>query len=89
MDTGNWNIGGSAGAYALARRPHLPFATPPVVVWLPATLVGLAMLLPLVYLFVRSAGATHEARDLLFRLRTLLILTRSVVLVVMVDGIRD
>ncbi len=87
MDTGTRKTNGPVGAYALVRRPHLPFAPPPVIVWLPATLVGLAMLLPLAYLFVRSAGASEEAWDLLFRLRTLQILTRSVVLVVMVTSI--
>ena len=58
-----------------------------MVVWVPAALVGLAMLLPLAYLFVRSAGASQEAWDLLFRLRTLQILGRTVVLVALVTGI--
>ena len=54
---------------------------PPLVVWLPALLIGTAMLLPLAYLVIRAAGATEEAWSLLLRPRTAQILGRSVLLV--------
>ncbi len=60
------------------------FARIPVAVWLPALLVGLVMALPLVYIVVRGIGATDEAWDLLFRLRTAETLLRTVTLVVTV-----
>lgn len=44
---------------------------PPALVWLPAALIAVVMLLPLVYLVVRAAGAGSETLDLLFRGRTL------------------
>lgn len=52
----------------------------------PALLVALAMALPLIYLVIRGAGASSEAWDLLFRMRTVQILGRSVLLVVVVTG---
>ena len=52
----------------------------------PAVLVGLAMLLPIVYLVIRGAGATSEAWELLFRLRTLHTLARTSLLIVVVTG---
>ena len=78
---------GVESAYALpgGRRSRLP--TPPFTIWVPALLVGLAMLLPLAYLVVRSAGATHEAWELLFRLRTASILGRSALLVLTVTTV--
>lgn len=60
---------------------------PPVVLWLPALAVGVAMLLPLVYLVVRGTEASEEAWDLLLRWRTVHILGRSVLLVAAVTGI--
>ena len=45
------------------------------------------MLLPVAYLIVRSAGATHEAWELLFRLRTAYILGRSALLVLAVTAV--
>ncbi len=62
------------------RRRYGRLSSPPIVVWLPSLLVGLAMLLPLAYLIIRSAGATQEAWALLLRPRTLHILGRSVLL---------
>ena len=50
-------------------------------VWGPAVLVGLAMLLPLFYLLVRSMGASAEAWDLLFRAHTLHTLGRTALLI--------
>ena len=60
--------------------------SPPLVLLVPAALVGLAMALPLVYLVIRSVGASSEAWELLFRLRTAQILGRSVLLVAVVTG---
>ena len=61
-------------------------APPPLVVWLPALLVGLALLLPLAYLLVRGSAATGEAWSLLFRPRTAQILARSALLALTVTS---
>ena len=53
----------------------------------PAVLVGLAMLLPIAYLVIRGAGATTEAWELLFRVRTLHIIGRTTLLVLVVTGV--
>lgn len=53
---------------------------PPVVVLVPALLVGAAMLLPLVYLVIRGSGASDEAWRLLFRAQTLYTLARTLLL---------
>ena len=53
---------------------------------IPAVLVGLAMLLPIAYLVIRGAGATTEAWELLFRVRTLHTLARTTLLIVVVTG---
>ena len=68
---------GMGGAPNRQRRP-------PFVFWAPALLVSLAMVLPLVYLVERSLGGGGEVVDLLLRQRTLEILFRSAVLVVVV-----
>ena len=65
---------------AEARRPR----SVPMVVSAPALLVGLAMMLPLVYLVVRSTGATGEAWDLLLSSRTAQTMGRTVLLMVTV-----
>jgi iron(III) transport system permease protein len=54
---------------------------PPLFVSLPALLIAIAMALPLLYLVIRSAGASSEAWDLLLRPRTAQILGRSMLLV--------
>ena len=59
---------------------------PPLSLLIPAGLVALALALPLVYLVIRSAGASSEAWELLFRLRTAQILGRSALLVAVVTG---
>ena len=59
---------------------------PPAIVWLPATLVAVAMVLPIAYLALRTFGAGTDAWDLLFRPRTFDILVRSVLLAVAVTG---
>ena len=53
---------------------------------LPALLVGLAMLLPLVYLIIRSAGASEAAWALLLRPQTAATLGRTALLVVTVTA---
>ena len=67
---------------AEARRPR----SVPMVVSAPAVLVGLAMMLPLVYLVVRSTGATGEAWDLLLSFRTAQTMGRTVLLMVTVTA---
>ena len=86
------DYGGLAPPAALSsprRRlwPGTGFASPPLVVWLPALLVGVALLLPLAYLVVRGASASEEAWSLLFRARTAQILGRSALLVVTVTSL--
>ncbi|MCY4530124.1 MAG: iron ABC transporter permease [Chloroflexi bacterium] len=71
----------------LPRRGRQDFSRrPPAMVMVPAVLVGLAMLLPIAYLAIRGAGATTEAWELLFRVRTLQIIGRTTLLVVVVTG---
>lgn len=60
---------------------------PPFVVWGPALLVGAALLLSPTYLLIRTVGAGTEAWDLLFRIRILAILARTILLVVSVTGV--
>ena len=59
-------------------------ARPSVFLAAPAIMVGAAMALPLAYLIIRSVGASDEAWELLFRLRTAQILGRSALLVAVV-----
>ena len=54
---------------------------PPVFIWLPAAAIGLLMLLPPVYLLVRTLGSGTAGLELLFSMRTLGILFRTVLLV--------
>ena len=78
-------------------RSPLPFITslsawpvirnsPPLVLLVPALVVGAALLLPPVYLAVRSLGAGEELWDLLFRTRVAGILGRTLLLVVTVSA---
>ncbi|MBI2860378.1 MAG: iron ABC transporter permease [Chloroflexi bacterium] len=60
---------------------------PPVVIWLPAAVVALAISLPIAYLALRASGAGGEVWDLFFRTRTLAILGRTVALVVAVTAV--
>ena len=59
---------------------------PPTLLTASALLVGAAMVLPLVYLAIRSVGASSEAWELFFRLRTAQILWRSAQLVAIVTA---
>ena len=58
--------------------------TPPAVIWVPALAVGAALVLPLVYLVVRTFDSGGDIWDLLFRQRVAAILGRTVLLVVTV-----
>ena len=72
-----------------ARRPTrslLGIGSIPVVIWLPAGIVGVAMLLPMAYLVVRAVSGGEEAWDLVFRARTAYILGRTVLLAAIVSG---
>ena len=69
---------------SLARLWHRP--RQPVLLTVPAVLVGVAMALPLAYLAVRSLGASPEAWELFFRVRTAQIVWRSVQLVLIVTA---
>ena len=59
---------------------------PPLFVWLPAAAIGLLMLMPPVYLLVRTLGSGAAGLDILFSVRTLGILFRTVLLVGVVTG---
>ena len=60
---------------------------PPVIVWAPALVVAAALLLSPAYLLIRTAGAGSEAWDLLFRMRVLEILGRTLLLVASVTTV--
>ncbi|MDP2935943.1 MAG: ABC transporter permease subunit, partial [Dehalococcoidia bacterium] len=68
----------------LGRRALAP--RPPAVILLPAVLVAAAMLLPIAYLLVRTAGAGEEALHLLLRGRTLEVLANTAVLALTVTA---
>src|SRR5918992_5078502 len=59
---------------------------PPAVIWIPASIVGAALLLSPAYLIIRTLGAGPEAVDLLFRMRVLEILLRTLLLIITVTG---
>ena len=62
------------------RRRSLP-GVPPLPALIPALLVAAAMALPVVYLLVRGVSASDQAWDLLFRMRTLETLWRTLLLI--------
>jgi len=76
------NLVTPAGLRSLAGGKTVP----PAMIWVPALAIGAVLLLPLVYLVVRTFDAGGDAWDLLFRQRVLSILGRTVVLVVTVTG---
>ena len=86
MAASEYQAPSTPGEYRVFPWRGAGISAPPLVVWLPALLVGLAMALPLVYLTVRSAGATEEAWRFLFRPRTAEILGRSALLVATVTA---
>lgn len=55
---------------------------PPAALWLPALLIAVMVLLPVIYLAIRTLGAGEEFIKLLLRLRTFEILARTLLLVV-------
>ena len=55
-------------------------ARPPAVVWIPALVVAALLLTAPVYLALRTLGAGPEAVDLIFRMRTLWVVLRTVAL---------
>ena len=57
---------------------------PPTIIRLLSALVAIAMVLPLIYLIERALDGGTNSFDLLFRMRTAEILTRSVLLVIVV-----
>ena len=59
-------------------------ARPPAVVWVPALLVAVLLLVAPVYLALRTVGAGEDAIDLIFRTRTLWVVVRTVALMVAV-----
>ncbi len=68
------------------RVSILGSATPPASVWVTAAIVALGIVLPIIYLAVRTLGAGEETKDVLFRSRTLEILLRSLLLVATVSA---
>ncbi len=60
--------------------------SPPLVLLVPALIVGAALLLPPVYLAVRALGAGDDLWDLLFRQKVAAILGRTLLLVVTVSA---
>ena len=74
----------SASALQSVRNRRV--ASPPIAIVFPAVLVGLAMLLPLAYLAMRSIGASQEAWELLFRSQTADTLGRTALLVITVTA---
>ncbi len=60
---------------------------PPLIVWMPAFMIAAAMILPPSYLALRTFGAGGELWDLLFRVRTLQILGRTLILILAVSGV--
>ena len=77
---------GAGGEVGLSSSPYRRLASPPLIVLVPAVLVGLAMLLPLAYLVIRSAGASGETWELLFRWRTASTVGRTALLVLTVTA---
>lgn len=73
LSPSRWPWGSSGGA-------------PPIVVWLPAAFVAALLLLPLAYLVLRASEASSDAWAAVFRPRTLEILLRTGILIVVVGG---
>ncbi len=65
----------------IAGRRRVLLGMPPLPALVPALLVGAAMALPAAYLLIRGASASDQAWDLLFRVRTLETLWRTLLLI--------
>lgn len=72
---------GVLGWGLITGRRRMLLNSPPLPVLLPALLVAAAMVLPAVYLLIRGVSASDEAWDLLFRVRTLGTLWRTLLLI--------
>ncbi len=81
MATTTTGPGPSIVSVRSTRRPG-----PPLIVFVPAVAVAVAVLLPLAYLVVRALGAGDDALDLLVRQRTLWTVLRTLALAVTVTG---
>ena len=76
-----WNLAASHLRWFVGGKP-----LPPLVLWAPALVVGVALLLPPVYLVFRTFGGGGELWELLFRERVAEILGRTLLLVVSVTA---
>lgn len=72
---------GAAGWAVIAAQRRRMFGLPPLPALVPALLVGAAMALPVVYLLIRGTSASEQAWDILFRVRTLETLWRTLLLI--------
>lgn len=70
----------------LRQGRHGSSKRPPLAILIPAACVGIAMLLPPAYLIIRGAEASNEAWDLLFRVRTLHLIGRTGLLILLVTA---
>ena len=76
----------SAGGLSRLRWGARGPDRPPVALWLIALVATAAVLLPIVYLAIRTIDGGEEAWDVLFRSRTGAIMVRSVLLIVSVTA---
>ena len=72
---------GTFGWAVIAGRRRALLGLPPIPALVPALLVGVAMVLPAAYLLIRGVSATDQAWDILFRMRTLETLWRTLLLI--------
>jgi len=73
------------GQLAVGKRWH-GARRPSPIIWVPSVIVAIAMVLPLVYLIERAVDGGLNSLDLLIRMRTVAILVRSVLLVIVVTA---
>ena len=71
-------------ALQMMQKPTFALGFPPAIIWVPAVLTALVMILPLGYLVWRTTGSWPDAVDLLMRGKTVAIVIRSVALIVTV-----
>ena len=75
-----------SGRFAFGRLLSSGGNRPPPLVWIAGLAVGSVLILAPIYLLIRTAGAGPEAWDLMFRMRVLETLSRTVLLVVSVTA---
>lgn len=68
----------------MMQKPTFVSGFPPAIIWIPAVLTALVMILPLGYLVWRTTGSGPDTIDLLMRGKTVAIVIRSVALIVTV-----